>query len=113
ELLTKFEFVDPMAGSGTLLIEAMGGALKKRNYAYESWPVFEDAPAALSPSRWRFGHHLAVDRDKEQYERLAHNLEPFRVKGHSVLWLCQDSLKSAPDLPKGCIGRILVANPPF
>lgn len=113
ELFSKYQLVDPMAGSGTLLLEALGGSLEKRSYAFEHWPIFEGSTDVFTQKAWGFGHHVAVDRDQGQFERLKENLAPFKSAGHSVEWFCQDSLEEAPALPRDLLGRILVANPPF
>ncbi len=110
EALQQMEFVDPFAGSGTLVLEALGRAHRKRSYAFESWPLLKGLDIKTKEAQvgdWHFGSYRAFDTDESQFEILSQNLTSF--KGAPVTLHRENSLKySAAPSP-----RVLVTNPPF
>ena len=51
EILKQMDFIDPFAGSGTLVLEALGRGPQQRTFAFEAWPLMEHVVPLPSPSR--------------------------------------------------------------
>lgn len=106
---TQIELIDPMAGSGTLLLEAfLKNRVFERSYMYEKWPSKikkVPAPAHQDPN-WTL---IASDLNKKNIETINHNSE---VTGVPITTKVEDLFK-APKRPKSTVPRVVVCNPPY
>ncbi|MCC6138302.1 MAG: hypothetical protein IT287_06695 [Bdellovibrionaceae bacterium] len=106
---TPIELIDPMAGSGTLLLEAfLKNRVFDRSYAYEKWPnpipKFTHAPA--SDPVWSL---FASDLNKKNVETIQNN---GKVTGVPMSVSVED-LFSPKKRPKSKVPRVVVCNPPY
>jgi putative N6-adenine-specific DNA methylase len=116
----QFPFLDPMCGSGTIVLEACAVALHAapglhRSFALQAWPCFdagawarlraqaEAAQAAAPPSVL-----LGADRDPAAVDIARRNAERARFEPHVRL----DVARFAAEPPAGP-GGLVVINPPY
>ncbi|MEW5851102.1 MAG: THUMP domain-containing protein [Myxococcota bacterium] len=116
-------FCDPMAGSGTLVVEAAWMAMRRppglgRHFAFERWPGF----AGERQSRWHKMQHqaraamrteglppiLARERFAGPMEKLEESLERAQVRPHVTV-----EKGDVRDLRLPPTGGILCTNPPY
>ncbi len=116
-------FIDPMCGSGTIVIEAALIAMRRapginRNFGIERWPqmkaeasqILEELKAeAKAAERVPPFPIIARDREPEAIEATKKNVKAARL-GHSVLIEEGDAMFfPPPESPPG----LLVSNPPY
>jgi 23S rRNA G2445 N2-methylase RlmL len=117
----RWPLIDPLAGSGTLLIEAtllarrIAPGLVGRRYGFERWPGHkpQHLEAALEDARTRVvplgAAVLGRDRDPEALAGARHNAERAGLGG-DLAWEVADALvAAAPPAGHGT----LVTNPPW
>lgn len=112
EELSGMELVDPFAGSGTLLLEAMGGYRLERSFAFESWPLWTQLKLKSEPYKvpsFGFSQHTAYEIDARQLKALSENLTSFEEMGFQVRVHQTDSRAASVEAGS----RVLVSNPPF
>jgi 23S rRNA (guanine2445-N2)-methyltransferase / 23S rRNA (guanine2069-N7)-methyltransferase len=119
--------IDPMCGSGTLVIEAAdvlrdrAPGLRRRHWGFSRWrghdaatwaAVVQEAQDRLRPAGGM--RVFASDRDREQIERTTQNLERAGMVGEVKVQRCDLSKVVAPrsgrtEVPYG----LMVTNPPY
>ncbi len=103
------DIIDPMAGSGTFLIEAYNrDALLRRGFIFEKWPnpiSVKKEETGVRPL-WTL---YASDQSKRNTEILEHNSE---VAGVPMMIQVMDLFK-APKLGRSESPRVVVCNPPY
>jgi putative N6-adenine-specific DNA methylase len=116
----KSNFVDPMCGSGTLLIEAAGIAMDlapglcREGFGFQRWADYDESlwNSLLQEAKDRIhppsGTISGSDVDAETVDIARRNIERAGLKGH-VQVRCQDFTDARP--PAG--GGLLVTNPPY
>lgn len=103
------DLYDPMAGSGTFLIEAYNrDALLRRAFIFEKWPspvTVEKTDMFVRPV-WKLH---ASDQSKRHVEILNHNAEV----AHVPMTVQTEDLFKAKKLGRSDVPRIVVCNPPY
>lgn len=116
-------FLDPMCGSGTIVIEAALIAMKRapginRSFGVERWPQMKAEASAIltelkaeakAAERTPPFPIIARDREEEAVEATKKNVKAARL-GHSVLIEQGDAMFFPP--PESAPG-LMVANPPY
>jgi putative N6-adenine-specific DNA methylase len=114
-------FVDPMCGSGTILLEACARALGVapglgRTFAIESWPAFDPAIAARLRAEAQAAARPAppaplwgFDRDPRMVEVARRNAARAGFGAHVTIEAAAFGERDAPAGPAG----LLVTNPPY
>lgn len=103
------QIIDPMAGSGTFLIEAFNKDQPlNRAFIFEKWSqgLRIDKTAHIEKPNWTLH---ASDFSKEHIQVLKHNAEIAKIP----LEITQEDLFKAPKRPKSDVPRIVVCNPPY
>ena len=116
----QFPFLDPMCGSGTIVLEACAVALHAapglhRSFALQAWPCFDAstwarlrAQAAAAQAAAPPSVLLGADRDPAAVDIARRNAERARFEPHVRL----DVARFAAEPPAGP-GGLVVINPPY
>ena len=113
------DFIDPMCGSGTLLIEAaliarnMAPGLFRKEYAFEKWPDFDadlfDSIYNDDSQEREFKHHIyGYDIDMK-----AVNTARLNAKAAGFTKAITVEQQDFKDFPKPAEPAILITNPPY
>lgn len=106
---TPIEIIDPMAGSGTFLLETyLKNTMARRAFAFESWQGAEltKRPDSVQTPVWSF---YAYDQSAKNVEMIKHNSQ---IVGAPIISAQEDLFRSKKKL-KGVMPRIVVCNPPY
>jgi putative N6-adenine-specific DNA methylase len=109
EIQTPLQIIDPMAGSGTFLIEAYNKDQPlNRTFIFEKWPQSSkiDKTATIEKPNWSL---LANDQSKQHVEILKHNAEVAKVP----MEITHEDLFKATKWARSGIPRIVISNPPY
>jgi putative N6-adenine-specific DNA methylase len=102
------ELIDPMAGSGTFLLEAsMLGRSAQRKYACESWDGVKLIDVPDEPV-FKQLHLIAADQSEKHVEILKHN---FSLIHSSAIVGLEDLFKQSPQKKQRT--RLVICNPPY
>ena len=113
------DFIDPMCGSGTLLVEAaliahnMAPGLFRKEYAFEKWPDFDadlfDAIYNDDSQEREFAHHIyGYDIDMK-----AVNTARLNVKAAGLTTTITVEQQDFKDFVQPAAKSIMVTNPPY
>ena len=113
------DFIDPMCGSGTLLVEAaliahnMSPGIFRKEYAFEKWPDFDqdlfDAIYNDDSQEREFSHHIyGYDIDLK-----AVNTARLNVKAAGFSKAASVEQQDFKDFKKPVAPAILITNPPY
>jgi putative N6-adenine-specific DNA methylase len=105
--------VDPMCGSGTLVIEAALWAAGRapgghRNFAFEQWPGWPNSPSQRPPENAVETSLFGADRDEASIDRARQNAGRARVD-RRIRW----AISPFEDLELPPVPGLLIMNPPW
>ena len=109
--LSKYTLIDPMAGSGTFLLEALQWRHPlNRSFAFESFPLLTGEKAYVESSvSSTINAALAIERDKKVVAATRENLS--QIGQGKIQIIAGDYRKvSADDFPEP---RLMIVNPPW
>jgi putative N6-adenine-specific DNA methylase len=109
------ELVDPMMGSATFFLEALGRdrLVESRDFAFERFASRPQTAPKLQASRAAIRRLVGFETDKKTIEAARHNLSLVGADALSFADIHEQDFFSAKPLPAAGASRWVVCNPPY